>query len=129
MAANFPSTGEKMKTRTLAIAVILISSFVLASSAVRADQDDWYQGRRGHWVQQNKAWQFHDVDGDEYRQQGNAWGWSKHEERAEGGDQWFQGHRGHWIQRPNGWVFRDESNNVYRQYGNGWRWQHRVANN
>ena len=119
-----------MKTRTLAIAVTLICSFVLASSVVRADQDDWYQGRRGKWVQQNNAWQFRDVDGDEYRQQGNAWGWSKqHEERAEGGDQWFQGHRGHWIKRPNGWVFRDESNNVYRQYGNGWRWQHREANN
>ena len=116
-----------MKTRTLAIAVTLISSFVLASSAVRADQDDWYQGRRGQWTRQNNAWQFRDVDGDEYRQQGNAWGWSKHEERAEGGEQWFQGHRGHWIKRPNGWVFRDDNNNVYRQYGNGWRWQHRES--
>ncbi len=117
-----------MKTRTLATAVILICSLVLASSVVRADQDDWYQGRRGKWVQQNNAWQFHDVDGDQYRQQGNAWGWSKAHEQA-GGEQWFQGHRGHWIQRPKGWVFRDVNNNVYREFGNGWHWQQRGANN
>src|SRR5208337_1554508 len=120
MAANFRKTGEKMKTRTLATAIILICSFVLASSGVRADQDDWYQGRRGKWVQQNNAWQFRGVDGDEYRQQGNNWGWSKHEERG-GQEEWFQGRPGHWVKRPQGWAFRDENNNVYRQFGDGWR--------
>jgi hypothetical protein len=64
-----------MQTRTLAIVVILICSFVLAPSLVRADQDAWYQGRQGRWVQQQNAWRFRDRDGDEYRQQGNSWSW------------------------------------------------------
>jgi hypothetical protein len=64
-----------MKTRTLATAVILICSFVLASSSVRADSDDWYQGRQGHWVQQQNAWRFRDTNGNVYRQQGNSWQW------------------------------------------------------
>ena len=68
-----------MKRRILATAVILICCLVLASSLVRADQDDWYQGRRGHWVQQNNAWRFRDVDGDEYRQYGNGWRWESRE--------------------------------------------------
>jgi hypothetical protein len=115
-----------MKARNLATVVTLICTFVLASSLVRADQDEWYQGRRGRWVQQNNAWRFRDADGDVYRQQGNNWGWANSQERGDQ-DQWYQGRRGHWVQRPQGWAFRDENNNVYRQYGDGWHWQHRVS--
>jgi hypothetical protein len=64
-----------MKRKTLATVAILICSFVLASSSVRADQDDWYQGRHGHWVQQQNAWRFRDRDGNVYRQHGNSWRW------------------------------------------------------
>jgi hypothetical protein len=64
-----------MKTRTFLTVVILICSFVLAPSLLRADQDDWYQGRRGHWIQQQNAWRFRDVDGNEYRRSGNSWRW------------------------------------------------------
>jgi hypothetical protein len=64
-----------MKTKHLASVVILISSFVLASSLVSADQDDWYQGRQGQWVQQHNAWRFRDKDGNEYRQHGKSWRW------------------------------------------------------
>jgi hypothetical protein len=64
-----------VKRKTLATVVILICSFVLASSSVRADQDDWYQGRHGHWAQQQNAWRFRDRSGNEYRQQGNSWRW------------------------------------------------------
>jgi hypothetical protein len=39
------------------------------------DQNDWYQGRRGRWYQQQNAWRFRDVDGDEYREEGNRWQW------------------------------------------------------
>ncbi len=63
------------KTRILATVVILICSFALSSSMVRADEDDYYQGRRGHWRQQNNAWRFRDVDGNEYRHRGNGWEW------------------------------------------------------
>jgi hypothetical protein len=55
--------------------VILICSFALAPSLVRADGDDWYQGRRGHWVDQQNAWRFRDYDGNVYRRHGNGWGW------------------------------------------------------
>lgn len=64
-----------MKTKTLATVLMLICSFVLASSSVRADQDDWYQGRQGHWAQEQNAWRFRDRDGNEYRRNGNGWGW------------------------------------------------------
>ena len=64
-----------MKTRTLAMVGILACSFALAPSLVRADADDWYQGRKGHWVQQENAWRFRDHNGGEYRQHGNSWRW------------------------------------------------------
>ena len=64
-----------MKTKAIASALILICSFVLASSSVRADADDWYQGRRGQWVQQHNDWRFRDSDGNEYRHGGNRWRW------------------------------------------------------
>ena len=64
-----------MKTKTLATVMILICSLVLAPSLLRADQDDWYQGRQGQWVQVNKAWRFRDHDGNEYRKHGNSWSW------------------------------------------------------
>ena len=64
-----------MKTRRFALVtvVILISSFVFTSSLVRAD--DWYQGRRGRWLQERNEWLFRDVDGNEYRRHGNGWRW------------------------------------------------------
>jgi hypothetical protein len=64
-----------MKTRTLAVVGILLCSFVLGSSLVRADQNDWYQGRQGQWVQQQNAWRFRDTNGNEYRQENNSWQW------------------------------------------------------
>jgi hypothetical protein len=64
-----------MKTRTLATVFVLICSLVLAPSLLRADQDDWYQGRKGKWVQQQNAWQFRDSGGNIYRKHGNSWGW------------------------------------------------------
>jgi hypothetical protein len=64
-----------MKTKIVATALILICSLVMASSPVRADSDDWYQGRRGHWVQRHRGWTFRDSDGGEYRQAGNGWRW------------------------------------------------------
>jgi hypothetical protein len=67
--------GEKMKRKTLAAVVILACSFVLASSSVKADQNDWYQGRQGQWVQQQNAWRFRDRDGNVYRQHGKSWQW------------------------------------------------------
>lgn len=65
----------KKKTGTLATAFLLMCSFALAPSLVRADQDDWYQGRQGHWTQQQKVWQFRDSGGNIYRKHGNSWGW------------------------------------------------------
>lgn len=62
------------KTRFLATVVILIS-FALAPSLVRADQDDYYQGRKGQWVQQSNSWRFKDRDGNVYRQSGTKWAW------------------------------------------------------
>jgi len=64
-----------MKTKTLATVLVLICSLVLAPSLLRADQDDWYQGRKGQWVQQQNAWRFRDSGGNEYRQHGKSWGW------------------------------------------------------
>jgi hypothetical protein len=65
----------KKNTRTLATVFVLICSFLLAPSLLRADQDDWYQGRQGQWVHQKKAWRFQDHDGNIYRQHGNSWAW------------------------------------------------------
>ena len=64
-----------MKTRTLAMIGILICSFALAPSLVRADSDDWYQGRQGRWAQQHNSWRFSDSNGNVYRQHGHSWGW------------------------------------------------------
>jgi hypothetical protein len=64
-----------MKTKTLATVMILICSLVLAPSLLRADQDDWYQGRQGQWAQVHNQWQFRDRDGNEYRKHGNSWSW------------------------------------------------------
>jgi hypothetical protein len=113
-----------MKTKTLATAVILICSFVLASSSVRADPDQWYQGRRGQWVQDQNEWRFRDIDGNVYRQDGNSWrwyNWYPSPVRADP-DQWYQGRRGQWVQEQNAWRFRDIDGNEYRQQGNSWQW-------
>jgi len=108
-----------MKTGTLATVIILVCSFVLAPSLLRANQDDWYQGRRGQWIQQHNAWRFCDIDGNEYRQYGNSWRWYKGVDRY---NDWYQGRRGRWYQQQNSWRFRDIDGNEYRKYGNNWRW-------
>jgi hypothetical protein len=54
---------------------MLICSFALSSGIARADADDWYQGRRGRWSQQENAWRFRDNEGNEYRRHGNGWRW------------------------------------------------------
>ena len=108
-----------MRTGTLATVVILFCSFVLAPSLLRANQDDWYQGRRGQWIQQHNAWRFRDRDGNEYRQYGNSWRWYNGANRDH---DWYQGRRGRWYQQQNSWRFRDIDGNEYRQYGNSWRW-------
>ena len=108
-----------MRTRTFATVVILFCSFVLAPSLLRANQDDWYQGRRGQWIQQHNAWRFRDRDGNEYRQYGNSWRWYN---EANQDHDWYQGRRGRWYQLQNSWRFRDIDGNEYRQYGNSWRW-------
>ena len=65
-----------MKTRRLAIVGILLCSFALAPSLVRADSDYYYyQGHQGRWAQQHNTWQFADRDGNVYRQHGHSWGW------------------------------------------------------
>ncbi len=64
-----------MKTKILATVAILGCSLMLAPSILRADQNDWYQGRQGQWVQQQRQWEFHDVNGNQYRHRGNSWGW------------------------------------------------------
>jgi hypothetical protein len=55
--------------------LVLVSSLLLAPSLLRADQNDWYQGRKGQWVEQQNAWRFRDSRGNEYRQTGKSWGW------------------------------------------------------
>ena len=77
-----------MKTKTFATVVILICSFVLAPSLLRADQDDWYQGRKGRWVQQQNAWQFRDSGGNVYRRHGNSWGWYNGRHHGEEGSEY-----------------------------------------
>ena len=114
-----------MKTKSLAIAVILIGSFLLAPRFVRADPDDqWYQGRQGHWIQQQNQWRFRDRDGDEYRNDGGRWGWSHPNVEAAGPETWYQGRRGHWVRYPSGWRFKTDDGRVYRQHqqGGGWGW-------
>jgi hypothetical protein len=99
--------------------MILICSFVLAPSLLRADPNEWYQGRQGQWIREQNAWRFRDTRGDEYRQYGNAWRWNN---EADQDDVWYQGRRGHWIQQQNSWRFRDVDDDEYRQSSNGWRW-------
>ena len=65
---------------------ILISSMALAPSLVRADSDDWYQGRKGQWTQSHKAWQFRDSDGNVYRKHGNSWAWYNGRQHSAAGE-------------------------------------------
>jgi hypothetical protein len=108
-----------VKAKTLATAVILLCSFVLAPSLLRADPNEWYQGRQGQWVQQQNAWRFRDARGDEYRQYGNSWRWDNAPATS---DDWYQGRQGHWLQQQNAWRFRDNDGNVYRKHGQDWAW-------
>jgi hypothetical protein len=110
-----------MKTKTLATAMVLLCSFVLAPSLLRADPNEWYQGRQGQWVQEQNAWRFRDSRGDVYRQYGNSWRWANEAPVAQN-DDWYQGREGQWIQQRNAWRFRDRDGNIYRQHGQSWAW-------
>jgi hypothetical protein len=112
---------EMMKTKTLATAMVLLCSFVLAPSLLRADPNEWYQGRQGQWVQEQNAWRFRDTTGDEYREYGNTWRWANPVPVAHD-DDWYQGRQGQWVESQNAWRFRDRDGNIYRQHGNSWRW-------
>ena len=89
-----------MKTRTLAIVLILIGSFVLAPSLSRADENEWYQGQQGQW-----------------HRHGNGYQW-----KSTHGDQWYQGRQGHWYRERNGWQWYGNDGDEYRQGRNGWQW-------
>ncbi|MGC2756762.1 MAG: hypothetical protein WA217_09505 [Candidatus Binatus sp.] len=65
---------------------VLICSLVIAPSLLRADSNDWYQGRKGQWVQQQNAWQFRDSGGNVYRQHGKSWGWYNGRRHGAAGD-------------------------------------------
>ena len=91
-----------MKIGTLAAVVILICSFALAPSLVRADEDDWYQGQRGHWVHQGKKWRWESTHGDE----------------------WYEGKQGHWYQDRKGWHWIGNDGDEYREGAHGWAWAH-----
>ena len=88
----------------------------------RAEATEWYQGRRGHWIQERNEWLFRDLDGNVYRRYGESWRWAPSVATADADDVWYQGRRGHWVQAQNGWRFRDSDGNVYRQHGNSWQW-------
>ena len=89
----------KKKTGTLAAVFVLMCSFALAPSLVRASQNDWYQGRQGQWSQTKNVWQFRDSGGNIYRKHGNSWGWyngrkhgadgAAYHNRAPGNDQTY----------------------------------------
>jgi hypothetical protein len=90
-----------MKARMSVIVLMLIGSFVLAPSSLRAEENQWYQGQQGQW-----------------RQQGDRWRWeSSH------GDDWYQGRQGHWYQERDGWRWRGNDGDEYRKGQNGWQWQ------
>jgi hypothetical protein len=89
-----------MKTRTLATVLILICCFVLAPSLLRADENEWYQGRQGQW-----------------HRQGNSWRW-----KSTHGDEWYQGRQGAWYQERKGWEWYGNDGAMYRQGRNGWQW-------
>ena len=89
-----------MKTRTLATVVILVCSFVLAPSLLRAEENEWYQGQQGEW-----------------HQKGHSWQW-----KSTHGDDWYQGRQGHWYRERNGWQWYGNDGDEYRQGRNGWRW-------
>ncbi|HXD90526.1 MAG TPA: hypothetical protein VNU00_05650 [Candidatus Binataceae bacterium] len=90
-----------MKTKTLAILLILAGWFALAPGSLKADENEWYQGQQGQWVHQ-----------------GNRWRWeSTH------GDDWYQGHQGHWYKTKHGWEWYSNDGDDYVQGHNGWQWQ------
>ena len=66
-----------MRAKTILAAILGLAMLGLqACFHHEPDQNnDWYQGRRGRWYQQQNAWRFRDVDGDEYREEGNRWQW------------------------------------------------------
>jgi hypothetical protein len=89
-----------MKTKTLATVVILICSFVLAPTFLRAEENEWYQGQQGQW-----------------QRHGNNWLW-----KSTHGDEWYQGRPGRWYQEKEGWEWRGNDGDDYRQGRNGWQW-------
>jgi hypothetical protein len=93
--------GKKMKAKTLAALMIVVGWLALAPGAVKAQENQWYQGQQGKWVCSGWRWE------------------SSH------GDQWYQGRQGHWYQERNGWQFRSNDGDTYRQGANGWDWHQR----
>ncbi|HVN30220.1 MAG TPA: hypothetical protein VMT64_17095, partial [Candidatus Binataceae bacterium] len=63
--------------------------------------NQYYQGQRGRWVQQN-----------------GQWGWSGAE-----GDQYYQGRQGHWYRDHDEWRFRGDKGDQYAKGPDGhWGW-------
>jgi len=89
-----------MKTTTLAAVLVLICSFVLAPSLLRADENEWYQGQQGQWQRHSNKWRWESTHGDE----------------------WFQGQQGHWYRDQYGWHWYGNDGDEYRQGHNGWQW-------
>lgn len=67
----------KMRTKAILAAILGLATLGLQACFYEGepDQNDWYQGRRGRWYQQQDAWRFRDVDGNEYREEGHRWEW------------------------------------------------------
>ncbi|HYR78836.1 MAG TPA: hypothetical protein VEO55_02460, partial [Candidatus Dormibacteraeota bacterium] len=73
----------------------------------RAEAIEWYQGRRGHWIQERNEWLFRDVNGNVYRRYGESWRWAgPGMASGDADDMWYQGRRGRWVQAQNEWRFR-----------------------
>jgi hypothetical protein len=89
-----------MRTRMLATVAILVCSFALAPSLLRAEENQWYQGQQGQWQRHGKSWQW----------------------KSSHGDDWYQGQQGHWYQQQNGWQWNSNDGDEYRQAHSGWQW-------
>ena len=89
-----------MKTKTLAIVIVLICSFLAGPKMVRAEENEWYQGQQGEW-----------------ERHGPRWRW-----RSTHGDQWYQGRQGHWYLDRKGWHWIGNDGDDYRQGPHGWQW-------
>jgi hypothetical protein len=67
----------RMRAKTILAATLGLAIFGL-QACFHHEDNDWYQGRRGRWYQQQDAWRFRDMDGNEYREENNHWLWYNH---------------------------------------------------